>query len=146
MISYNVIIHKPPEPPVPHRNTPFLTGNKTYPDVKCQEDLDKFWSESPIQVGDYITYSPKGFINQNTLSSVYQIEETQTDFATMTTRAYSPYHPLLIKIVSLPSLHNTGKWDRWDDMRNLRKLSDEEFEKYVSPHLDRVRSNRQQQA
>lgn len=145
MISYEVIVHKehvyraPITPPFQvHTNT-----QRPYPDIKNQTDLDKFWAESQFQKGDYVTYMPKGGVSETSLSSVYQIIATQTDFTKMEVRNYIPYHPVLIKITSLQTTLNTGRWERWDDIRNLRKLTEEEIDATVRPVLDRVRSNSQ---
>lgn len=142
MISHEVIVHKDPV-----YTSPIQVGaQRAYPDIKSQEDLDKFWAEGKFAKGDYVTYMPVGGLSENSQSSVYRIIELQTSFATMQIRNYSPYHPVLVRIQSLPTSSQLGYWDRWDDLRNLRKLHEHEIDKTVRPYLDRVRGNSQSQA
>lgn len=143
MITHEIEIVKP----VVYSGTIMhTTTTRPYPDISNQTDLDNWLNTTAFNEGDYVTFMHVPVTEMSLPYSVSVIKEIHKNFNNMTTQAYAPYNPLLIKRESLPQKDGALGHTQLDTVKGMRKISEAEWMNTVRPYLDRVRNSSQSQA
>lgn len=132
MIAHQIIVSKP------HivATASWISEVKAKAPYNDQNSYNTWLAVQPYNLGDFITMLP---VNSKVmaLGQVSRITKINGDFHTLEFSNYSrEYKPFFVVQCNL--LNQVDPWTRWDNTTGWRHLTQEEYDKFITPSYDQL--------